>query len=92
MLFSIQNITIVKADHFKEHLNSLREQSSKLNEALYEFKSNYNKLQFGLQRLENELRKSKEIFEQMTIGTIEDTQIIQLTPHKEDKVDRQLTA
>ncbi|PAW93993.1 hypothetical protein CKK33_11000 [Mucilaginibacter sp. MD40] len=82
----------MRADHFKEHLNSLREQSSKLNEALSEFKSNYHTLQFGLQRLENELRKSRDMFEQMTLGTIEDTQIIQLTSNKEDNADRQLTA
>lgn len=81
----------MKADHFKEHLNSLREQSAKLNKALSEFKSNYNTLQFGLQRLENEIRKSKEIFERMTLGIIEDN-IIQFTPKKGSNTDNKLTA
>lgn len=84
-------LLIVDTQDFNKHIERLKAQTDKLKDTLSAFHSNYTTLQFGMNRLQNELKKSREQFEQMTYQTeMPSAPIIQMKTQDED--DQQLTA
>ncbi|MBL4674622.1 MAG: hypothetical protein JKY70_00185 [Mucilaginibacter sp.] len=78
------------SDTFNDHLNRLKQQTDELRETLAMFRSNYTSLQFGMSRLENDLKKSREQLERLTENKNADATVIQM--NLQDDGDRQLTA
>ncbi|RYD70598.1 MAG: hypothetical protein EOP55_21970 [Sphingobacteriales bacterium] len=77
--------------NFNEHLERLKAQTETLKETLAAFRDNYSRLQFGMHRMENEIKKSREMFEELTNRSQPVAPVIQMNP-KQDTDDRQLTA
>lgn len=76
---------------FHQHIERLKAQTDKLKDTLSAFHANYTTLQFGMNRLQNELKRSREEFEQMTYNSeLPTTPVIQMKAPNED--DQQLTA
>ncbi|RFZ91038.1 hypothetical protein D0C36_19030 [Mucilaginibacter conchicola] len=76
--------------NFNEHLQRLKAQTETLKETLAAFRDNYSRLQFGMHRMENEIKKSREMFEELTNRKQAAVTVIQMNTKQDD--DIQLTA
>lgn len=77
-------------DTFNNHINRLREQTNALRETLSVFRANYTALQFGMHRLDNELKRSREEFDQLTGRQTGSAAVVQMNTNQDN--DIQLTA